>query len=72
VKRIRHDGNPVMAWCVSNAEPKYDRYENLWVEKPSSTKRIDGLIAAVMAINQLIMMPEKPKSVYETRGALVL
>lgn len=72
VKRIRHNGNPVMTWCVGNAEPKYDRYENLWVEKPSSTKRIDGLIAAVMALNQLILMPEAQKSVYETRGALVL
>lgn len=72
VKRIRHDGNPVMTWCVGNAEPKYDRYENLWVEKPSTTKRIDGLIAAVMAINQLILMPEAQRSVYETRGALLI
>jgi phage terminase large subunit-like protein len=59
VGRIRHAGNPVMAWCVSNADPKYDRYENLWLEKPSPTKRIDGVIAAVMAINQLVLV-EKP------------
>jgi phage terminase large subunit-like protein len=72
VKRIRHDGNPVMTWCVGNAEPKFDRYENLWVEKPSTTKRIDGLIAGVMALNQLIVMPEAQRSVYETRGALLI
>jgi phage terminase large subunit-like protein len=72
VRRIRHSGNPVMTWCVGNAEPKYDRYENLWVEKPSPTKRIDGLIAAVMALQQLILMPEAQRSVYETRGALLI
>lgn len=57
LKRIRHAGNPVLAWCVGNAEPKRDRYENLWCEKPSATKRIDGLIAAVMALSQLMALP---------------
>jgi phage terminase large subunit-like protein len=57
LRRIRHAGNPVMAWCVSNAEPKYDRYQNLWIEKPSRSKRIDGLIAAVIALSQLVLLP---------------
>lgn len=57
LKRIRHNGNPVMAWCVANAEPKRDRYQNLWIEKPSQTKRIDGLIAAVMVLSQLMVLP---------------
>lgn len=58
-KRIRHSGNRVLGWCVSNAAPKYDRYENLWLEKPSATKRIDGVIAAVIALNQLVLLPAK-------------
>lgn len=57
--RILHDGNPVMAWCVANAEPKFDRYQNLWIEKPSKTKRIDGVIAAVVALNQLVLLPAR-------------
>ncbi len=61
LKRIRHDGNPVMAWCVSNASPKRDRYENVWLEKPSATKRIDGVIAAVIALSQLVLLPSKRK-----------
>lgn len=68
LKRILHDGNPVMAWCVSNAEPKRDRYENLWIEKPSHTKRIDGLIAAVIALSQLVLLPAKKQ---KRRGARV-
>lgn len=55
--RIEHDGNPVFGWCVANAEPKYDRYENVWLEKPSGGKRIDLAIAAVMAVSQVVSLP---------------
>ena len=55
--RIEHDGNPLFAWCVANAEPKYDRYENVWLEKPSGGKRIDLAIAAVMAVSQVVLLP---------------
>lgn len=67
--RIRHNGNPVMAWCVSNADPKRDRYENLWLEKPSPTKRIDGVIAAVIMLSQLVLMPARVKK--KSRGLKV-
>jgi phage terminase large subunit-like protein len=59
LRRIRHNGNPVLGWCVSNAEPQRDRYQNLWVEKPSHTKRIDGLISAVMVLSLLMVLPLK-------------
>lgn len=55
--RIEHDGNPCFAWCVSNAEPKHDRYENVWLEKPAGGKRIDLALAAVMAVSQVITLP---------------
>lgn len=67
--RVRHDGNPVMGWCVANAAPKRDRYENLWVEKPSKTKRIDGLIAAVIALHELVLVPAERRR--KRRSALV-
>jgi phage terminase large subunit-like protein len=60
-KRIRHIGNPTMSWCVANCEAKYDRHRNLWVEKPSATKRIDGAIAAVEALSLLLAMPRQPQ-----------
>ena len=62
LRRIRHNGNPVLSWCVANAEPHRDRYSNLWCDKPSAVKRIDGLIAAVMCLSQLMVMPiTKPR-----------
>lgn len=71
LRRIRHAGNPVMAWCVSNADPKRDRYENLWLEKPSQTKRIDGVIAAVIALNQLVQLPARRRPTRERGRAFV-
>lgn len=59
LRRIRHKRHPVLAWCVSNADPKKDRYENVWLEKPSATKRIDGVIASVIALNQLVLLPAR-------------
>lgn len=62
-KRIRHRGNPVLSWCVANCEAKYDRFRNLWVEKPSATKRIDGAIAAVEAL--CLLTKEQPEPQYQ-------
>lgn len=59
--RIEHNGNPVLGWCIGNAEPKEDRYENMWLEKPSPTKRIDGAIAAIGATWQVIGLPRQRK-----------
>lgn len=45
---MRHDGNPVMTWCMSNAVVKeVDNYRRL--SKNMSTGRIDGAVAGVMA-----------------------
>lgn len=58
-KRLKHNGHPVLAWNFANAEPKRDRLGALWIEKPSDTKRIDGVIAAAMAVHQLMVLPAK-------------
>ena len=70
LKRIRHAGNPILSWCVSNSEPQRDRYENLWCSKPSNIKRIDGLIASVMVLNQLMLLPFK--ATRRKRGAVLI
>jgi phage terminase large subunit-like protein len=69
--RIRHAGNPVMNWCVANAEAKVDRFENIWLEKPSPRQRIDGVIAALIALHRLVSLPFRRPSVYKRRGALM-
>jgi len=61
-RRLRHDGHPVLAWNIANAEPQRDRIGALWIEKPTEVLRIDGAVAAAMAIQQLMILPAKRPS----------
>jgi phage terminase large subunit-like protein len=70
LRRILHDGNPVFGWCIANAEPKHDRYENIWLEKSSANKRIDLAMAAIMATKEVVVLPA-PRSSKRGGGARV-
>lgn len=52
--RIRHDGNPVLTACVANAITVRDPAGNMKIDKDKSnrgsTVRIDGAMAALMAL----------------------
>jgi len=51
--KIRHDGNPVMEWMLSGCVTIEDHNENIRISKGKSHangKRIDGIIAAIMAL----------------------
>lgn len=65
---LRHDGNPVLRWCVSNAVADYDANENVKPTKDlkKSHGRIDGVSAIVTALARAIMATSG--SVYDSRG----
>ena len=50
-KTLRHDGHPVLRWCVSNVSVETDATGNLKISKKVSTERIDGVAALVMAVD---------------------
>src|SRR5688572_10046625 len=50
-KRLRHDGHPVMRWCIGNISVESDAAGNLKLSKKVSTERIDGAAALVMAVD---------------------
>lgn len=50
-RRLRHDGHPVMRWCISNVAVESDPTGNLKLSKRASTERIDGAAALVMAVD---------------------
>lgn len=68
--RIRHDGNPVLAWCIGNVVGHYDARGNVYPRKPRPENKIDGATALIMAIGRA--MTDPGPSVYETRGLLTL
>ena len=47
--KLRHGGNPILRWCLTGCGVYIDTNENIRLSKKHSTKRIDPLIATVMA-----------------------
>jgi phage terminase large subunit-like protein len=58
-RRVHHDGNHAMTWCVANAAVKEDENENIRPVKTNPKKRIDGVVAAVTALSRLMVLPER-------------
>lgn len=52
-RRLRHDGDPILRWCISNVALETDAAGNIKPAKSKSTERIDGVVALVMAIDQM-------------------
>lgn len=50
--RIRHGGNPVLAWQVGNVHRDEDAAENVKPNKQKSKGRIDAAVAAIMAVGR--------------------
>ena len=69
---IKHSGNPVMTWCAANAVVSTDPAGNRKVTKEKATGRVDGIVAALMAIGVINKDSADGPSVYEDRGVLTL
>jgi phage terminase large subunit-like protein len=48
--KLRVGNNPILKWMLSGCVPIIDTNENVRLDKSKSTKRIDGIIAAIMAL----------------------
>lgn len=51
-KKVRHDGDPVLNWAMSNAVVKMDDQENIMISKKLSTNRIDPAAAVINAFSR--------------------
>ena len=70
--KLHHGSNPVLRWMASNVAVEMDAAGNLKPSKKKSTERIDGIVAAIMALGRAMLQPEDSGSVYETRGFITL
>lgn len=59
-KRIGHNADPVMEWCMSNVVAKLDRKDNIYPTKESNEKKIDPFVALVMAVGRYLAGDEAP------------
>ena len=70
--KIRSNGDPVIAWMVSNLSWKYDPAGNIKPDKSANNKKIDGVVAAIMGIDRFTRSKNVKPSIYNSRGIRTL
>lgn len=68
--QIIHGGNPVMKWMSGNVVVDTDPAGNIKCTKARSPEKIDGIVAAIMALDRCIRH-ENAGSIYDERGLYV-
>lgn len=69
--KIRHNGSPLLRWCLGNVVAKEDHNGNVFPRKSHTKLKIDPIIAILMALAGWLQNQEED-SVYEERGIRVL
>lgn len=69
--RFHHNADPVLTWMVSNVVCHRDQKDNIYPRKESTDKKIDGVIALLIAL-KLMLMQDNATSVYDARGVMVV
>ena len=70
--KIVHGGHPVLRWMAGNVVVDTEPAGNIKVTKAKSKEKIDGIVAAIMALDRCIRNQTEPQgSVYDERGLLV-
>lgn len=71
--KIEHFGNPVLRWILASTLVKTDPAGNIKPDKEKSTQKIDGIVAAIMALGEwMTAQANDERNPYENRGLLTL
>jgi phage terminase large subunit-like protein len=71
-QRIRIRRSPVIISAMMSAAMEHDPFDNRWFSKRRAVNRIDPLVALAMAVGAATSAADASKSVYESRGLMVL
>ena len=52
--RIRHNGSPVLGWCIGNVAGHLDARGNVYPRKARPEQKIDDVVALIMALGRTI------------------
>jgi phage terminase large subunit-like protein len=69
--KIKHNGSPLLRWCLGNVVAKEDHNGNVYPRKPHPKLKIDPIVAILMAL-ALHLQDDTIESVYERRGVITL
>lgn len=70
--KIIHGGHPVMRWMAGNVVVDTDPAGNIKATKAKSKEKIDGIVAAIMALDRAVRHEGESRSVYDTRGIILI
>lgn len=73
-QRIKHDGNRLLKWALSNTRLDYDPYGNCKPSRDKSTDKIDPAIALLMAFGRATSesINVQRESIYERQGLMII
>lgn len=70
--KLRHNGDPVLSWMISNVVCHTDAKENIYPRKEFPENKIDGAVALIIALGQYLSDEVGGGSVYENRDLIIL
>ncbi len=70
-RKIEHNGDPVLAWQISNVVCKVDANDNIFPRKEFPEKKIDAAVASIMALAGAIKTEEAGPSALEQLGGVL-
>lgn len=70
-KRFHHNGDPVLAYAISNVVCHRDAKDNIYPRKESDNQKIDPALALIMGISRFLVLQD-PNNVYNDRGLRTL
>jgi phage terminase large subunit-like protein len=69
--KLVHEGDPVLRWMMGNVSLRVDASGNIKPDKSNSGDKIDGVVAAVMAIGEALTFEEETQTDFEFFMAVV-
>lgn len=60
--KLRHGGHAVMRWMASNVSVELDAAGNIKPSRKKSIEKIDGIVAAIMALGRALAEPQRPQA----------
>ena len=69
-KQLNHLNNPVLRWQCENVQLQTDPAQNIKINKAKSSEKVDGMVALVMALGEMMTDESPGDSIYNDRGIL--